>query len=442
MKLFAAALLVVSPMGARADCSLTSVGITPLSDSAAEWYRGHRGGLYPGGSSTRPPRHERRGIEIGQEIEPLDRTGLADANRGRIVMISLGMSNSRYEFGQFVRQVGADASINPRLTIVNGAQDSQTADVWSNPQSHVWGVLDRRLTSADVTPAQVQVAWIKLAQAHPLQHGGFPEHAERLRDNIARVVRRLVTRYPNLRLAYLSSRTRAYIDDASSLNPEPYAFETGLSVRWLIGRQLAGAADLNFDSASGSVVAPYLSWGPYLWADGLGPRSDGLVWRCNDLSTDFTHPSNNGLVKVSDQLIAFFKTDPTSTPWFLKGGSSGDPPVCAFATQVSRGSAPSIVRFTDGSRDPDGSIVQHARTFGDGTSSLRIDPVKVYSANGSYPTRLTVTDDDGNSATCTSVITLPEPGGAASMLLLGGLLHCLVRRRCSSPAMEHDLRSG
>jgi hypothetical protein len=131
------------------------------------------------------------------------------------------------------------------------------------------------------------------------------------------VVHNLLQRYPNIKLVYLSSRTRSYVY-WNGLNPEPGAFETGFAVKWLVEAQLNGDPDLNYDPADGQVTSPYLSWGPYLWADGANPRSDGLTWTQADLADDCTHPSASGITKVAAQMLAFFKTDATAQPWFLK----------------------------------------------------------------------------------------------------------------------------
>lgn len=42
-----------------------------------------------------------------------------------------------------------------------------------------------------------------------------------------------------------------------------------------------------------------------------------------DMVADFTHPSLDGVTKVADQLLAFFKTDPLATPWFLSANTVG-----------------------------------------------------------------------------------------------------------------------
>jgi hypothetical protein len=183
-------------------------------------------------------------------------------------------------------------------------------------------VVDQRLASRDVTPNQVQVAWIKNVRTGG---GAFPEKAETLQADLADIVRALKIRYPNVRLAYLSSRTRGYTY-WSGLSPEPAAFESGFAVKWLVEQQIAGDPALNYDPDAGPAVAPYLSWGPYLWIDGLNPRSDGLVWPQEDLVRDCTHPSDSGVAKVAAQLLDFFKTDTTTQPWFLAAPPSPPPP--------------------------------------------------------------------------------------------------------------------
>jgi len=89
--------------------------------------------------------------------------------------------------------------------------------------------------------------------------------------------------------------------------------------KWAIGDQIGGVGNLNFNPALGPVQAPWMGWGPYFWANGLMARSDGTTWSCQDLNSDGTHPApTTGDYKVAYDLLNFFKTDPTATPWFMK----------------------------------------------------------------------------------------------------------------------------
>ena len=148
--------------------------------------------------------------------------------------------------------------------------------------------------------------------------GEFPAHAKKLESDLVITLQLLKTRFPNLQIAYLSSRIYAGYA-TTSLNPEPYAYEGAFSIRWIIDAQVSGEAKLNADAAKGEVKAPVVLWGPYLWGDGTMPRTDGLVWNRDDLvERDGTHPSDSGRKKVADMLMKFFHSDPSATNWYLK----------------------------------------------------------------------------------------------------------------------------
>src|SRR5581483_1376604 len=151
------------------------------------------------------------------------------------------------------RLLAADRGHNPRLVFVNGAQGGMTAAATQNPDdgrtgTRYWTTVDERLKAAGVTRAQVQAAWIKQADAGPTQ--GFPKYAQTLCDELRQIVRMMHRRFPNLKLVYLSSRTFAGFA-RTPLNPEPYAYESGFSVRWLIEEQIKSDPALNFDPAKG-----------------------------------------------------------------------------------------------------------------------------------------------------------------------------------------------
>ncbi len=310
--------LLAASLSAAADCTGTSTGLTPLNDPFFGGYKGFEGGLYPGGRNQRPAAHDTAGLAHASEVRPRDPAGAIDDRDGRIVFISVGMSNTTQEFSLFKQRADRDADKNPRVVIVDGAQGGWTAARIMDNGAQYWSTLDARLAAAGVTAAQVQAAWMKEADAQP--RSPFPEHARLLESEMKGVAQTLRSRFPNLRLLYLSSRT--YGGYASTaLNPEPYAYESGFSVKWLIEAQIRGDADLDFTAGR----APWLSWGPYLWGDGTSPRDDGLVWNCADFGTDGTHPSDSGRAKVAAMLLNFLKSDSTARRWFVQAPVSPPP---------------------------------------------------------------------------------------------------------------------
>ena len=304
--------LVVSGGARASDCSKTSKGYIPLMDLGSGTYQGFEGGLYPGGTNSPPTAHFAAGLRQSTQIKRLGPDGNPSAT-GKIVLISIGMSNTTQEFSYFKPIADADPRKNPSLVIVDCAQGGKTAPIWADPTNAVWTTADQRLQAAGVTPNQVQVVWSKQAISNP--NKAFPADAQELQGYLKTIARNVKSHYPNTRIIYLASRIYAGYA-STTLNPEPYAYQSGFAVKWLIKEQMDGSADLNFDPAKGAVRAPWLAWGPYLWADGLVPRSDGLIYECSDLQSDGTHPNTGARQKVSNLLLSFLKTDKTAAPWF------------------------------------------------------------------------------------------------------------------------------
>ena len=389
---------------ARADCTLTNIGLTPLTELGLNSYSNYSGGLYPNGANQRPPAHEAAGLALAQALQPLDAAGNPDTNSGKIVLLSLGLSNTTQEWAtkgtnNFTRIATNDPSLNPRVRIVDGAIGGQDAPRWTNASAANWDtVITQRLVQASVTTNQVAVLWFKTALASPVNYGAFPLHAQALQNDMAIILRVARSKFPNLKLVYISCRTRAYTAIPTDLNPEPFAFETAFADKWVIEDQIAGRNNLNFNPASGPVVAPWISWGPYLWADGTTTRGDGFTWLCNDLESDYTHPSpTNGVAKVAQELLAFFKTDPTTTPWFLKKNGAGAP-TCAPSAGVTNGVMPLTVNFSANAAAGSAPLRDARWTFEDGGFATNVNPVKIFPAPGTYHARLTVTDTNGNTA--------------------------------------------
>lgn len=310
----------IHPVSAS-NCNGTSVqGLVPLSDLGNNTYQGLKGGLYPNASNTMPQSHLDAGLQRARQIVPLDKTG-NPSSMGKIVLVSVGMSNTLIETNGLISLAKSDPSLDSSLVIVNGAEGGEDArSIVTNPSPY-WTYVDNQLANAGVTPQQVEAAWLKEADASP--SGSQITYAQTLSGQLITILQMMLQNFPNLKLVYLFSRIYAGYA-SSTLNPEPYSYTSGFSVRWTIEAQLNGTSSMNFNASRGPVTAPWVSWGPYMWANGLIPRSDGLTWICSDFQSDGTHPSiPQGQMKVGNMLLSFFKLDPTTGPWFAPGPSSG-----------------------------------------------------------------------------------------------------------------------
>jgi hypothetical protein len=225
---------------------------------------------------------------------------------GKIVMISIGMSNTSREFSQFMRLADADARKNPTLLMIDAAQNGAAATEIAIPCGDYWRHVDSQLQRYEMSSAQVQVVWLKAALAH--EPRSFPENARLLQQALRSIVGILRTTFSQLKLIYVSSRTYGGYSE-SDLSPEPIAYETAFAVKWLIEECI--------NNPSPDRSMPWVSWGPYLWADGLAPRRDGLIWERSDFEPDGVHPSARGALKVGTELFEFFQSDPAAHHWFF-----------------------------------------------------------------------------------------------------------------------------
>jgi hypothetical protein len=294
-----------------------ATALVPLNDLATGIYFGEEGGLYPNGSNQRPSAQDAAGVKIAQAIQPLDANGNPDSN-GKYVMISIGNSEAQQEFLQFFQDAAADPATNPHLVIVNGAQDALVASDWADINTGAWPTLTGiLLPQAGVTANQVVAAWIK---TFDIPSGAFPGNEAATQANLESIAQNLHTLFPNIKLAYYASRIYGgYANDAdgSTQDGEPNSYQTSFAVKWAIQDQINGVASLNFDPTKGPVMAPWMSWEAYDWANGMLPRSDGLVWTCQDF-LDGGHPSIPwGREKDANLFLSFLKTDDSSRLWYL-----------------------------------------------------------------------------------------------------------------------------
>ena len=210
------------------NCNRTSVpGLTSLSDLGNGTYLGYKGGLYANGTNRDSQPHLNDGLALASSITPLNSTGSASAT-GKIVLVSVGMSNTNIETNGLIQLAKNDSNVNPQLVIVNGAEGGEDAHAIVTSPAPYWSYVDTQLTNAGVTPKQVEAAWLKEADASP--SGSNITYAAMLSSQLTTILQMMLQQFPNLKLTYLSSRIYAGYA-SSSLNPEPYAYTSGFSVK-------------------------------------------------------------------------------------------------------------------------------------------------------------------------------------------------------------------
>ena len=229
--------------------------------------------------------------------------------------MSLGTSDANYEFNRLVQYATNEPTLNPNLVLVQGAQGSEALDTLLGPEANAFwnNIYNWYLPDAGVTPKQVVAIWMEPEDAHA--PGTFPSDAQQIESELFTLIPNLLVRFPNLKLLYLSSRAYAGYATPTKQTSEPYAYDQGYALQYMIADQINGDPALNFDPAVGPVLAPWIAWADYKWGNGL-TEHNGQVWGCQDFRSDGYHVSAPGEDKFSGSFMTFFKTDPTAAPWF------------------------------------------------------------------------------------------------------------------------------
>jgi hypothetical protein len=154
--------------------------------------------------------------------------------------------------------------------------------------------------------------------------------------------------------------------------------------------------------------------------------SDGaLLWS----ATTFDSVRGLGLKLGTDGGLFVVGESPQTVFHYKQAGVTNQPPIAvAGATTATSGAAPLTVAFSSaGSSDPDGTILSHRWSFGDGMTSLQPHPTHTYAA-GNYAATLTVTDNLGGASTSVAIAIAAKPAlakptsvGFAPSTVKGGL---------------------
>lgn len=221
---------------------------------------------------------------------------------GRIVIIAISMSNGNLEFARFMELYGGHPDVAPEIGLVNCARGGNALERWLELQI-LWDDCRDRILAAGFTPDQVRVVWAKDANQ-------FTDHGRTLPDagadyydlvaNISALSERIGAEFPSVQAVFHTSRIYAgYAEERlQASRGEPISYEGGLAVNAVIERWQSGELP----------GAPWIGWGPYLWANAATPNAAGVFWLPEDFRDGGLnhHPSEAGQTKVADALHEFF----------------------------------------------------------------------------------------------------------------------------------------
>jgi len=163
-----------------------------------------------------------------------------------------------------------------------------------------------------------------------------------------------------------------------------------------------------------SMASPHATGGLALLASRSNPANAADVYNLyatlkNAGNSNWTDDSGDG---IKEPLLDVSNTT-TFNPALIPGGggTTNSPPAASFTYACTNLSC----NFTDTSADSDGSVVSWSWAFGDSMSSTAKSPNHTYATGGTYPVSLTVTDDDGATATSSQLVTVTGPPGAISL---------------------------
>jgi cytochrome c len=133
----------------------------------------------------------------------------------------------------------------------------------------------------------------------------------------------------------------------------------------------------------------------------------------NTPAFDLTRPMDmeigpDGALYVLDYGSGFFSGAPDSALYrydYVEGA-----PQVSISADPTEGEIPLEVTFTSEASDPDGGELEYSWDFGDGGTSTEPNPVHTYTEAGTYEAGLTVTDEDGNTASDSIEINATDCG--------------------------------
>lgn len=310
------------------SCSATSVGTPPLTTVGVPYKSRMTGGIFAQGGNVEPLFATSRGVERAQAIK----------DAGPFVFMAIDSSNLWDEFKEFTNTFGAAPDLNPQMTLVNASTGGCDTFSWAydtpcgGANVPAWEQMDAKLAAKGMTRADVKVVFTKIVTAKfRFSAKQFEPRLVQEKQFARDFLTALRVKLPNVTMVYLSSRIYAGYSTAGVLSPEPMAYETGWAVRDLIDEQHTAVLQANTSSPMHDQNVPWVTWGPYMWADGTTPRVDALTppastqtWLCSDfqglplgMAQDGIHAHKTGWVKIATHLDFTLRSSPHASIWYL-----------------------------------------------------------------------------------------------------------------------------
>lgn len=154
----------------------------------------------------------------------------------------------------------------------------------------------------------------------------------------------------------------------------------------------------------------------------LLPGSAEIQCRWGDYAAATPDPANALLVWGSNQLSGTLNVNPFIPQWITRNfalNTRDAAPTARFRFSPSRTLTKTAVSF-DGrsSTDSDGRVASYAWNFGGRQTSTSAHPRHVYGRDGHYRVKLTITDDGGNRATTSHIVTIVNRAPLVSLRVL------------------------
>ena len=305
------------------DCDNDSLEALPLTELGPGFYMGYQGGLFPGGSNMDPNPHQSNGKKISKDIKPINSLGVIDYINGEISVIGVGPSVASDAFNEWKEKMnglgwpGVNACTNVKGNFIGGNSVVDMLDIdgiyWSNFLSG--------LASKSIEPIQVQVVWMLLVSSTDSSDINY--YIDTVSEQYIQVIHNLYSMCPNLKEIFISGihYTGYTVPEHARYEylVEPNGYWSNLVVKNVVSMQINGDPRLKYTGPSKQ--APFITWGPYFWADGIKPRiADGLSWPCDNFRDDSIgggfHLKDEYKYKEGDMMNAFFQTNTISKIWY------------------------------------------------------------------------------------------------------------------------------